>query len=280
MQKKEKRYYWLKLTENFFFEENGAFDFLMNFSASGARYVVIYQMLCLKTINTCGVFVTKYGDLIVKLTIPKIKKDLKHFSEDEIMIAIELFKQVGLVIEDKNGFLEIKGHESLIGSETDAAQRQRKHRLKEAATLSLPSNDDTAEESDKKCDIVTPDVTTKIIRYKDILDIHSSNTDSLNNTVSCSVINEIADDVVTSGVTNNDNDNSNFYLEAFKPGAEWEGLMMSSEQFEDLCGRLSFDEINYYFGKMVSMIKKGYQFRTSHYAFILKMVNEDRRINQ
>ena len=276
MQKKEKRYYWLKLTENFFFENDGPFDFLMTYP-SGAKYVVLYQMLCLKTINTCGVFVTKYGDMVVKLTIAKIKKDCKHFSEDEITVALELFKRVGLVIEDEKGFLEIKDHESLIGSETDAAQRMRKSRLKAAYLTALPRCNNVT----KKCNEECNNVTVKIIRDKDILDIHSSNTDSLDSTVSCSVISESVTKDVTSSVTsNNDNNDPNFNLEAFKPGTEWEGLMMSSEQFEDLCGRLSLDEINYYFGKMVSMIKKGYQFRTSHYAFILKMVNEDRRINQ
>ncbi len=276
MQKKEKRYYWLKLTENFFFENDGPFDFLMNYP-SGAKYVVLYQMLCLKTINTCGVFVTKYGDMVIKLTIAKIKKDCKHFSEDEITVALELFKKVGLVIEDEKGFLEIKDHESLIGSETDAAQRMRKSRLKAASLTALPRCNNVTKKCNKECN----NVTVKILRDIDKLDIHSSNTVSLDNTVSSCIISESVTKDVTSSVTsNNDNNDPNFRLEAFKPGARWEGVMISSEQFDDLCERLSYDELHHYLDKMKYMVDKGYIFNCSHYEFVLKMVEQDRRVKK
>ena len=63
--KKTKRFYWMKLTEDFMFSKNGPLDFLMTSSPNGAKYVVLYQMLCLQTINTGGVFVTDYGDIVV-----------------------------------------------------------------------------------------------------------------------------------------------------------------------------------------------------------------------
>lgn len=175
MEKKEKRFYWMKLTEKFMFEENGPLDFLMRYP-SGAKYVVLYQMLCLKTINTCGVFVTVYGEIVVKLTIEKIKQDCKYFSEDEIIVALQLYRQLGLVIEDEKGLMEIKDHASLIGSETDAAQRKRKSRLKQAAKqLEI--------ECDKKCDIVT--YREKDKRYVDTNSIdNNTNIVCINNSVS------------------------------------------------------------------------------------------------
>ena len=46
-----KRYYWIKLKDSFMSSDE--IDYLMS-QPDGANYVVLYQMLCLKTINTNG----------------------------------------------------------------------------------------------------------------------------------------------------------------------------------------------------------------------------------
>lgn len=43
-------------------------DFLMS-QPNGASYVVLYQMLCLKTINTGGRLTCQIGDIIIPLLI-------------------------------------------------------------------------------------------------------------------------------------------------------------------------------------------------------------------
>lgn len=48
-----KRYYWIKLKDSFMSSDE--IDYLMS-QPDGANYVVLYQMLCLKTINTNGCF--------------------------------------------------------------------------------------------------------------------------------------------------------------------------------------------------------------------------------
>lgn len=48
---KPKRYYWMKLKESFM--SSDTIDYFMS-QPGGANYVVLYQMLCLKTINTNG----------------------------------------------------------------------------------------------------------------------------------------------------------------------------------------------------------------------------------
>ena len=45
------RYYWIKLTDKFMTSDT--VDFLME-QKDGANYVVIYQLLCLKTVNNNG----------------------------------------------------------------------------------------------------------------------------------------------------------------------------------------------------------------------------------
>jgi hypothetical protein len=54
-------------------------------------------------------------------------------------------------------------------------------------------------------------------------------------------------------------------------------VMLTDSQFDDLMDRLSNAEIDTYISKMADMIEKGYTFRCSHYQYILKMVEEDRR---
>ena len=51
-----KRYYWIKLKDSFMSSDE--IDYLMS-QPDGANYVVLYQMLCLKTINTHGCLVSK-----------------------------------------------------------------------------------------------------------------------------------------------------------------------------------------------------------------------------
>ena len=46
-----KRFYWMKLKESFMTSDT--IDYFMS-QPDGANYVVLYQMLCLKTINLLG----------------------------------------------------------------------------------------------------------------------------------------------------------------------------------------------------------------------------------
>ena len=62
-----KRYYWIKLKDSFMSSDE--IDYLMS-QPDGANYVVLYQMLCLKTINTNGCLVPK-SEKCSSPTMPK-----------------------------------------------------------------------------------------------------------------------------------------------------------------------------------------------------------------
>ena len=117
-----KRYYWMKLKESFMTSDT--IDYFMS-QKDGANYVVLYQMLCLKTINTDGRLSRQIGEIIIPYDIPKIQRDLKWFSTDTIRVALELFKAFGLIYEDVDGVLTLADHKSLVGSESDYAQQKR-----------------------------------------------------------------------------------------------------------------------------------------------------------
>lgn len=121
----EKRFYWIKLKDTFMTSD--AVDFLMG-QKNGAEYVVLYQMLCLRTINTDGVLARQIGEIIIPYDAAKIQRDCKYFTLDTVIVALELYKKLGLVYEQQDGHLKITDFENLIGSELGSAQRMRRLR--------------------------------------------------------------------------------------------------------------------------------------------------------
>lgn len=126
-----KRYYWIKLKESFMTSD--VVDFLMS-QKDGANYVVLYQMLCLKTINTDGRLSRQIGEIIIPYDVEKIQRDCKWFSADTIRVALELYTRFGLVYRDEDGTLVMTDHENLVGSETNWAI-QKRNQAKNAAAL-------------------------------------------------------------------------------------------------------------------------------------------------
>ena len=125
MAEKDKIFYWLKLKSEFMNGET--VDFLMS-QKNGANYVVLYQMLCIKTINTKGKLATQLGDILVPYNVEKIQRDLKWFDIDTVRVALELFKSLGLVYVQENGIIRISNFEEIVGSETYWAQIKRKEK--------------------------------------------------------------------------------------------------------------------------------------------------------
>lgn len=121
-----KKYYWIKLRDTFLTSEK--VDYLLS-QKDGANYVVIYQMLCLKTINSNGVLGMTIGEVLIPYDEEKIQRDLKHFSIDTIRIAFTLYKNLGMVYLLDNGLLKITEFDGLVGSETDYASKKRRQRL-------------------------------------------------------------------------------------------------------------------------------------------------------
>lgn len=120
-----KRFYWIKLKDSFMNSE--VVDFLMS-QPNGANYVVLYQLICLKTINTGGRLTCQIGDIIIPFDIEKIQRDCKWFSLDTVRIALGLYKQLGLIYEDLDGTLVLANHSEMVGSETDYGAQKRLQR--------------------------------------------------------------------------------------------------------------------------------------------------------
>ena len=162
----DKRFYWLKLKVNFMTSET--VDFLMS-QEGGANYIVLYQMLCLKTINTDGRLSRTIGEVIIPFDEYKIQRDCKWFSIDTIRVAMELYKKLGLIYEDADGTLVISDHKGLIGSECDSAERVRK--LRNTKKLLEPAKETEAlqcnAECNAECNATCNENVTTEIEYRD-----------------------------------------------------------------------------------------------------------------
>ena len=115
------KFFWIKLTDAFLTSDT--VDFLMS-QEGGANYVVLYQMLCLKTVNNDGVLGRKLGEIIVEYDAEKICRDCKYFSIDTVRVALELYKALGLVYQYENGLLRITDFEKMIGSQSIGAAKK------------------------------------------------------------------------------------------------------------------------------------------------------------
>lgn len=147
----EKKYYWIKLKTDFF--EEPTIDWLLS-QKNGCEYIVLYQMICLQAANNNGDLSTKIGEMIIPYNVEKIVRDTKYFDFDTVTIALNLYKQIGLIYEEDNNVLRISKFDEMVGNSTMDdhtrklnAERQRRFREKKkqisndnGVTVTLLSN--------------------------------------------------------------------------------------------------------------------------------------------
>lgn len=109
----DKRFYWIKLKTNFF--EQDAIDFLLS-QPNGSDYIALYLKLCTMTANTNGQLATQIGEILIPYDAQKIARDTKYFSVDTVVVAMELFKKLGLIYEANDNLLQIANYENMVGS--------------------------------------------------------------------------------------------------------------------------------------------------------------------
>lgn len=139
----DKKFYWIKLKTDFF--NTPAVDFLLS-QENGSEYVVLYQMLCCMTANNKGSLSTQIGEIIVPFNADKIARDTKYFSKDTVMVALELFKKLGLIYADEGDCLRLAGIEEMTGSKSaskEAVKKREYRNKKEPQALPAPEEKDT-----------------------------------------------------------------------------------------------------------------------------------------
>ena len=123
---KNKRFYWLKLPEDFF--QSDVISWLEE-QTNGIYYSNFYLKLCLMSINDKGVLIRRIGEMYIPYDVKRLSQ-LTGINIDTVVVAIELLKKAGLLEVLDNGALYLKQVENMVGSETASTQRSRRSREK------------------------------------------------------------------------------------------------------------------------------------------------------
>ena len=123
-----KRYYWLKLNEDFF--EDDTIQWIEE-QENGKDYVIFYLKLCLKSLKDDGRLIRYVGERLMPYDVKALSK-LTNTSADTVAVAMKTFSEIGLVEMLDTGELYMKQINEMIGTETEVAKRVRKHRAKQS----------------------------------------------------------------------------------------------------------------------------------------------------
>lgn len=121
-----KRYYWLKLNEDFF--EDDTINWLEE-QENGKEYVIFYLKLCLKSLKDDGKLIRYIGSTLMPYDVKALSR-LTSTPPDTVAVAMEEFFRIGLVSRLHDGEIYMNQINEMIGSETDVAKRVRQHRAR------------------------------------------------------------------------------------------------------------------------------------------------------
>ncbi|AUN19074.1 hypothetical protein B2H91_10700 [Clostridium botulinum] len=171
-----KKYYWLKLQDNFFDREEIK---IVENMPNGKEYIIFYMKLLLKSIKT-------EGKLKFREIIPYTPEMLSHVTGtniDTVINAIDLFSRLQLMEKWDDGTLFMAETKNMIGSESKWAEIKRKQRnakkelkppLDNVPSLSAecPTEIDIEKEIDKDIELEKDiDIDNIRINWKDILTV-------------------------------------------------------------------------------------------------------------
>ncbi|CEH34751.1 phage replisome organizer N-terminal domain-containing protein [Romboutsia lituseburensis] len=121
-----KKYYWLKLKEDFFEEDAIAW---IEEQENGKDYCLFYLKLCLKSLKTNGLLIRNVGSMLVPYDAKTLAK-VTNTDIDTVKVAMETFTRIGLVQILENGEIFISQLQNMVGSETKWAEKKRLQRQK------------------------------------------------------------------------------------------------------------------------------------------------------
>lgn len=246
------RFYWIKLTDRFMTSD--AVDFLME-QKDGANYVVLYQMLCLKTVNNGGVLARVLGEILVPYDIEKIQRDCKWFSIDTVRIALELYKGLGLIYENKDGMLAISEFERLVGSQSYGAEKKELQKMRRENNLLQGGTKVEYFPPKKEIEKEIREEEKEKEKEKEE-EFHSFNHSRESEEL-----------------------NTPEHRRRYLGGIGKNVVFLSDEQMSDLLDKLSIEEFDKYVAIVAENELKGHKYKKkTHYQAILEMATKDRKI--
>lgn len=121
-----KRYYWLKLKEDFF--EDETIEFIES-QKNGVKYVNFYLKLLLKSLKNEGYLIRYIGEKLIPYDLEALSR-LTNCDFDTVRSAMDLFTEIGIVKKMESGEIYLTQINEMIGSETKKAESMRRLRAK------------------------------------------------------------------------------------------------------------------------------------------------------
>lgn len=124
-----KRYYWLKLNQNFF--DSSEIKVLKSME-NGSDYILFWQELLLSSLSYTEE-TQKIGLLAFKENIPwsqDLMESVFGYSKEIITGALSIFQKLGMVTITESGEIWANSFQEMVGSETTEAARKRMYRAK------------------------------------------------------------------------------------------------------------------------------------------------------
>ena len=242
---------WIKITTDMF--DNRKIKHLRRLP-EGNSIVLIWVML-LTMAGRCN----SGGMIFLTENIPytaKMLADELDFEESTVTLALKALEQLDMIVTD-DGFFSIAGWEEYQNAdklaELRAKDRERK-RLKRAKAKALLEESEDVHGMSTECPHIEKEEEGEEEKEEEI---HS----------------------FVPSAPSEEKDPSENRL-SYMGGTLGGGVvLLSDDQFNDLCERLSWDELNKYIGIVRDAEKDGKHYkRKSHYQAILDMVEKDRRV--
>lgn len=130
-----KRYYWLKLKQDFFDDE--AIEWLES-QKNGKEYALFYLKLCLRSIRDNGKLIRHVGEMVIPYDVQALANSTRT-DLDTVVVAMKLLQQIGYVEVMDDGTFYMTQLEKMVGSETRWAEYKRKKKLENVQSLSNES---------------------------------------------------------------------------------------------------------------------------------------------
>lgn len=158
-----KRYFWLKLNENFFEREEIK---IIEDMKNGKDYIIFYMKLLLKSVAMEGKLI--FRDIIPYT--PEMLASITNTDVDTVRVATDLFLNLGLMEKWDDGTLFMSETQNMIGSETGWAKKKRLQRQNKDNVLECPTEIDIELDIEKEIETHTEQEKETIKKVVCVLD--------------------------------------------------------------------------------------------------------------
>ena len=143
----DKRYYWLKLKEDFFQDE--AIEWLEE-QENGKEYCLFYLKLCLKSLKDDGKLIRTVGNLLIPYSTEKLAEATRT-KADTVMVAMQVLQRIGLVEILDDGAIKMLKLQNMVGSESASRAAVKKRAYREKKKLQDSKGDNLSLGCPTKC---------------------------------------------------------------------------------------------------------------------------------